>query len=183
MGRLSANWLKKHKFAPGDAFIQTGTQNGIALKYVAPLFKTIHTIELDRRYFTDSADLLSKFKNITCHHGSSPVVLPKVIDRTRQTLFWLDAHYTATDTCQYQVKDQCPLLWELSAIFNARWQAPMTILVDDAHMHQPSFWRQRWARPYDRRQWPKQRTIETKCREFGYDLRQIDDVFVIEKRT
>jgi len=181
MGRLSANFLKQNGFAPRDVMVQTGTQNGQGLKYCAPYFQTIHTIELDDRYFEQSKERLARFKHIHCHHGTSPVVLRKVIDPTRDTTCWLDAHYVATDDLPKQVNNQCPVLWELCAIFSFRWKAKLTILLDDAHMFQPSFWRQRWAKGYDKAQWPRESVLRANVAEFGYSMRQIDDVFVIER--
>lgn len=181
MGRLSINWLNKHNFAPGDVFIQTGTQNGISLKYCAPHFETIHTIELDKHYFEVSRDNLAKFENVHCHHGTSPVVLRRIIDPRIQTVAWLDAHYVASDICHSQINNQCPLLWELSAFFNCKWKASLTLLIDDAHFFQPTFWRLRRSKVYDRRQWPREKEIRSKAASFGYVMSQIDDVFVIQK--
>ena len=181
MGRLSYKFLEGQGLAPNDVFIQTGTQAGHGLKYCAPHFKTIHTIELDRRYYEMSKERLAKFPHIHCHRGSSPVVLRKVIDPTRPTTIFLDAHFVATDDLPNQVKNQCPVLWELCAVFSFRWKARMAIVVDDAHMHQPSFWKLGRSRGYDKAQWPRAETLRATAAEFGYAMRHVDDVFVIER--
>ncbi len=181
MGRLSHKFLESQGLAPNDVLIQTGTQLGKGLKYCSPHFNTIHTIELDDRYYHESKKRLAKFTNINCHHGSSPVVLRKVIDPTRATTIFLDAHFVATDDLPNQVQNQCPLLWELCAIFSFRWKAPMSVVIDDAHMHQRSFWKLRRARGYDREQWPRAETLRATAAQFGFEMRHVGDVFIIEK--
>ena len=183
MGRLSHKFIESLGMAPNDVLIQTGTQLGKGLKYCAPHFKTIHTIELDDRYYHESKRRLAKYKNVLCYHGSSPEVLPLVIDPTRPTTFWLDAHFVATDDLQAQVQNQCPLMQELLAIFAFRWEAKASILVDDAHFFQPSFWRQRRrSRGYDIAQWPRQELLRATVEEFGYSMRSVGDVFAIEQK-
>ena len=75
-----------------------------------------------------------------------------------------------------------PTVAELLAIFAFRWEAKASILVDDAHFFQPSFWRQRRrSRGYDIAQWPRQELLRATVEEFGYSMRAVGDVFAIEK--
>lgn len=182
MGRLSATWLKKNGYATTQVFIETGTSVGTSAKYCAALFPEVHTIELGDLKYSEAKRLLVNYPNITCHHGSSPEILRRIIDPSKSTTLWLDAHWVATDKNSAGGPDnQCPLMEELDAIFSFRWTAPLTILVDDAHMFQESFWKQRWARPYRKSDWPRQKALAARCAASGFHLRHEADIFVVEK--
>lgn len=181
MGRLSANWLKDNGYARFQVLVETGGGVGSSAKYCAALFPEVHTIELGKVKFAEARAKLRNYPNVRCHRGSSPKVLPKILDPRKSTLLWLDAHFVATDPNSAGTGDQCALLGELDALFAVRWQAEMVALIDDAHMFQPSFWRQRWAKPYDIRQWPREEALRAKCEQSGYRMRHEADIFVVEK--
>lgn len=182
MGRLSATWLKNNGYATTQVFIETGTSVGTSAKYCAALFPEVHTIELGDLKYSEAKRLLVNYPNITCHHGSSPDVLRRIIDPSKSTLVWCDAHWVASDPNAAGPDNQCPLMEELESIFAQRWTAELTILIDDAHYFQESFWRQRWSRPYDKSQWPRMREIRSVAAAAGFACREReDDVLVIEK--
>ena len=67
------------------------------------------------------------------YHGNSRDVLPRLVPLfagDNRVLFWLDAHYSGGVT--YGQQDECPLLDELTIIFeNLSENKDIMILVDD----------------------------------------------------
>lgn len=87
-----------------------------------------------------------------------------MIDPTKTTTFWLDAHYSGSDrTWQDPRYGECPLLEELKIITSAPWKNPPIICIDDAfifnrediwlgpsHVFQPALFTQsHWPRMAD----------------------------------
>lgn len=147
----SSPWNTAVHLAPpaADIFIETGTCAGETLTNAVAVerFKECHSIECYRpSYFNMVKQFLHQPK-AKIYFGSSPDVLPAIIDPTKPTLFWLDAHYVP-DFGQYASAGfpeidkygQCPLLSELDAIMAFHWTAPAFILIDDAHCFTEEFW-------------------------------------------
>lgn len=128
-----------------DVYIETGLGHGQTLvEAVKHDFREIHVVEIDEKLigmahakFPELADL----GHLTIHHGSSPDVLPRIIDPVRQTLFWLDAHFSAGLYTSDSARDraqldprygECPLMAELQAIMRVPWTVDPVILIDDA---------------------------------------------------
>ena len=181
MGRLSANWLKQHGFANHDTLIETGSKSGTGIKYCGRLFRECHTIELSYVKFRAVKAFLSKYKTVQCHHGDSATEIAKIANPKRKTLFWLDAHFVKTDPTSAGAEDQCPLMRELAAIFAVPWRTPPTMIVDDAHLFQESYWRLSRSKGYDKKQFPRVAEIEALCASQGFTVRAFEDTLVIEK--
>lgn len=127
-----------------DVYIETGLGHGQTLaKAIAHGFLELHVIEIDQKLIDMANEKFSGFPGVplTIHHGSSPDVLPEIIDPKRQTLFWLDAHYSAGLYTSDSERDrdqldprhgECPLLAELKVIAFTPWTLDPIILIDDA---------------------------------------------------
>lgn len=180
MAKLKGTWLEQMGLGHRQVFIETGTQHGLRTKAVAYLFEQVHTIELDRDIYEIAREKLKRFKNVTCHNGDSAELLPGLLNPTKSTTIFLDAHYVGTSPSQASAERQCPLLDELSAIVSLRWTAPHAIIIDDAIMFQDWWWTRGKCKAYDRRQWPTERAIREACA--GYEVTQHDKVYVAEPK-
>ena len=117
-----------------DVFIETGSAQGGTVAQMVDLFGEIHTIEWDPGNHEACARNFSGRHHVHCHLGSSPDVLPRVMDRARKTLFFLDAHYRSLGRHEMDpARGECPLLAELAAITAVDWASPPMIIIDDAH--------------------------------------------------
>lgn len=182
MGRLRPYSLARVGARIADVLIETGTCSGGGPRYCASHFPRIHTVERDKQKFQRAQQWLKRFPNVRCHLGESPVVLPQIIDYTRRTLFWLDAHYVASDETQpaVHVAEQCPLLKELAVIFDTPWRVKPQILIDDGKMYGEQFWKTPYAIGYDKSQWPRLIEIERLAWERNYMLRISHDTLILE---
>lgn len=129
-------------FGCRDVYIETGFGHGQSLKEAVDHgFETLHVIEIDEKLVKMAHGAFDGVPELTIHHGSSPDVLPGIIDPARQTLFWLDAHFSAglytsdseRDRAQLDPRyGECPLMAELAAIVAVQWIVDPVILIDDA---------------------------------------------------
>lgn len=125
-----------------DRYIETGIGHGQSLaQAVRHGFADLHAIEIDQKLVDMARGQFADIRHLTIHHGSSPDVLPEIMTPDVQTLFWLDAHFSAglytgdaeRDRQQLDARfGECPLLAELAAIRAVDWLMPPTILIDDA---------------------------------------------------
>lgn len=127
-----------------DVFIETGTFRAETLQGALEAgFEEIHSIDIVEEYVQNAVRQFKDHLHVHLHHGSSPDVLPHIIDSNKTTTFWLDAHYQAFKDYEIDTKyGECPLLAELSVIFTFSWAIPPIILIDDPHMfgqEQPNF--------------------------------------------
>lgn len=129
-------------FDCSTVYIETGIGHGQSLKEaVKHGFETLHAVEIDEKLVEMAHGTFLDVPYVNIHHGSSPDVLPKIIDPVRQTLFWLDAHFSAglytsdseRDRAQLDPRyGECPLMAELQAIVQVPWTVDPVILIDDA---------------------------------------------------
>jgi hypothetical protein len=116
-----------------DLFIETGSGTGDSLAQMVMIYSEIHTIEWDRNNYDICVQRFAQQSHVHCHLGSSPDVLPLVIDPRKMTLFFLDAHYRG---CGHHEQDptrgECPLLAELAVITAVKWERQPVIIIDDA---------------------------------------------------
>ena len=133
-----------------DVFIETGTKHGTGVRSISALkWKTIHSIEYDERNYNLSK-VLDDGKRIFIHRGSSPDILKTIIDTTKETLFWLDAHYMGEGRSEMDPTfGECPLLQELAVIKAFDWDVIPNVLIDDAHMFTNMIYS-----AYNAEQWP-----------------------------
>ena len=94
-----------NRFNGVQAFLETGTQNGVGLEYAHRNgnFLDLHSIEINEGYYKYCSAKFSNAKNITLWHGNSIEKIPQVLNAIKQyssCLYWLDAHIPE-DTKEY----------------------------------------------------------------------------------
>ncbi len=169
-------------------FIETGTFLGdtAAREEGSNNWEHLHTIEIDEKLFRAAERRFKKTPRITCHLGSSPDVLSKIIEPECATHFYLDAHRTGTNEqaraftgTEFTRHDtdigECPVLEELAVIFAFDWRVPPTIIIDDAQNFVPGegFWKRKESRYYDPAQWPTMDQIAHHLQ--SYKMSVVDD--------
>ncbi len=117
-------------------FIETGTAAGTTARMVAARGYQVTTIELAEHLYQYSRALLEPM-GVTCLHGNSVALLPKVIDAIppEMSVFcWLDGHYSGDGTAKGD--SDIPIVQELLAIERriARSEKPLLVQVDDIRM-------------------------------------------------
>ena len=182
MGRLRPDRLREAGVKlPGDLFIETGTCSGNGVRSVVHLFKESHSIEIDEQMFRNARRKVSRF-GIKFHLGNSPDVLRKIIDPSRETVFWLDSHFVKGFGEQsVSSAKQCPLLEELESIFSFDWRTPPMILIDDAEFFGNRFWKFHRSRGYRRADWPTFDKIKQSAESNGMTMRVIKNTVLVAK--
>lgn len=134
-----------------DVFIETGTYTGRSvLDACKQDFKEIHSIEWLEKHYLACKKKVKGYENCHLHHGSSPDVLPQIIDGTKTTTFWLDAHYQGVRDDEQDPKyGECPLLEELKVIFSIDWEVDPFVIIDDVHCFTDGL-----PRTFNKSQWP-----------------------------
>ncbi len=180
MGRLMPDRLASCGITGGDVLVETGMDSGWGIRQCSPIFKTLHTIEIDPAlHYRMLTHMKRRFPKITMHLGNSPEVLRKIIDPARETVLFLDAHYVAEPgrVCHGQ---ECPLMDELAAIFSFQWLVPPVIIVDDARMFQEWFWGKPWSRDYRKSHWPRQAQVEDLAGRFGFTVSGVRGMLLLK---
>lgn len=110
-------------------FIETGTLGAGTTLIAAPLFESVHTIELDERLYNLSKERLLHLPHVICHRGESGEVLRAILPTIAgNPLFWLDAHFCGEGSAWG--KNETPILEELDAIADSNVK-DCVILIDD----------------------------------------------------
>ncbi len=130
-----------------EVAVETGTYEGASTRILRELVGPVYTIEANFGLYEKSRHALANDPDIHVVFGSSPVVLPSILDSLDScALFWLDAHWFPE--VPEVTASQCPLLDELSIL--AKWPLidGSCVLIDDARMfskpldkcYRPSDW-------------------------------------------
>jgi len=145
----------------GDVFIETGLHKGGTLAQAAWAgFLELHSIDIVEEYIRNGRERFEKFSNVTLHHGSSPDILPKIMNPRKRTTFFLDAHYQGGEANECDSKyGECPLMAELAAINRVSWKHPPIIAIDDVTMYLRP-WEPSEEKRFDAKQWPTVKQIE-----------------------
>lgn len=101
--------------------VETGTCRGTTTEWFAQIFNgPIHSVEYNRRLHLYSAEILSKFENVTLAFADSRVWLSEIARnpsiRERTTLFYLDAHVTGSSEPIAREVEQITSNWDRFAI-------------------------------------------------------------------
>ncbi len=152
---------------PADVFIETGISVCDTLRAVMeydPPYESIHTIDLEAGAVGRGRIVSHGHANVTVHQGSSPDVLPQIMDGSKKTVFWLDAHWSPnegqTDRGYLDDYGECPLLGELAAIKSVDWQTAPIIYIDDAPIFRRDGLKDQAYRGIDANQWPTEDQIK-----------------------
>lgn len=146
--QVYSQWLNNNKYIPPPhivkqktiqkyqqqyqclAFIETGTYLGDMVFAVKDLFKTIYSIEIDKTLARYALFSFRTYPHISIVQGDSANTLKRLVSQQRKnTLFWLDGHYSGGITGKGQ--KNCPILEELDAILGSTLNH--VVLIDDAH--------------------------------------------------
>lgn len=124
--------IKRYAFRFGTrVLVETGTFMGDTVCVCLRVFRRIFSIELDEALFERAKNRFIAVDNIAILHGDSGEVLPRLLSQIDEPcLFWLDAHYSGTDTALGAA--ETPIAQELQHILTHP-VADHVILIDDAH--------------------------------------------------
>ena len=149
-----------------DVVVETGTYFGVTTALLAEAYKRVYTVEIDKTLFDVNAERFKGAGNVTCLHGDSARLLPKILaDLRTPAVFWLDAHYTGGITSKSD--KNTPVLDELACIFAHEVKTHL-ILIDDA----------RWF--VGRNNYPSVRKLHAQVRNTTpYDMIIHDDIIRI----
>lgn len=163
-------------FPSADIFIETGFGLGrtlLDLIQQGTVYDEIHTIEFEPGAVGRARMMARTFPQIRVHQGSSPDVLPGVMDPSKRTVFWLDAHFAPAESVgdpQFlEGIGQCPLLQELAAIRAVSWRVPPEIFIDDVLLFQRRDYTGTYAAALDPTQFPTEDEVRSALPE-GYVL-------------
>jgi hypothetical protein len=161
-----------------DVFIETGTNQGATLFRAKDHFKECHSIEAIPRWYKHCQEIFNEFPHVNLYLGRSPEVLPEIMNKSKATTFWLDAHYFEI-VKDHELKDklnsvECPLLDELHAIVAVDWEIKPLIMIDDCVMFQPAFWESN--KPcFHKDKWPTEEQIKDILKD--YEMLEDDGIF------
>jgi hypothetical protein len=152
-------------------FVETGTAEGNTLAHASLLFENCISIEQNEKIYQAAVERFKNKTNVRLYHGHSPHILPKVLDPTIPTTFWLDAHYSAQGITLMPGYSECPLMEELAVIVGIKWETSPIIAIDDAFMFDDTvncpgskypFWTSNESDHivYHRAQWPRVEQID-----------------------
>lgn len=150
-----------------ELFIETGTFTGNGVEQALELgFKYVISIELSERYYNLASERFQFHPRVKIIRGDSYKVLPRILKNIDcQCTFWLDAHYSGSDTAVGDYNS--PLLYELDAIRNHHIKTH-TILIDDLRC---------WTKDTNHFEYDK-----TDPRSNGFDVNDIlDKIYQINK--
>ena len=138
-----------------DVFFETGFCRGETLRAARWMdFNEWHSVEVYRPHCELGWVEFKDDPAVRIHHGSSPEVITAYADPTRDTLFFLDAHYQADLPGEIDLLyGECPVLHEVAAIAALPWKNRPVVVVDDAH-HLDRPWDDRLIRLFRIEQWP-----------------------------
>lgn len=130
-----------------EVAVETGTYEGASTRVLRELVGLVYSIESNFALYEKSRRALANDPDIHVVFGSSPVVLPSILDSLDScALFWLDAHWFP-EVPEVTVS-QCPLLEELFILGQWPLIGGSCVLIDDARMfsrplekcYRPSDW-------------------------------------------
>lgn len=114
-----------------QCFIETGTYLGTSALWASKRFRSVFTIEADRKLYEAACAHLASAKNVVpiCENSSSG--LAQVLARINEpAIVWLDAHWSCGET--FGADDQCPLLTEIRLL--NEFPHEHFVIIDDARL-------------------------------------------------
>jgi hypothetical protein len=118
---------------PLENFVETGTFMGHTTEIAMHYFSTINTIELNPEYYYQVCEKFAPYAHVHSHWGDSGKMLRTIVPKLQgQTLFWLDAHFSGSDTAFAGCGT--PIMQELKAIRDTGSQEHAIILIDDIRL-------------------------------------------------
>ena len=114
-----------------ETFVETGTFHGDTAAWASAHFGKVVSIEALESLYDQAVERYRAIPNLQILLGDSREILPAVVrELGGPALFWLDAHWSGTQTAGE--REQCPLVREIEVIT----QSPIShfILADDARL-------------------------------------------------
>ena len=114
-----------------DDFIEAGTYRGDTAEWAAKHFARVTTVELSPQFHAAAVARFRSSPVVRPLQGDSSAVLGKLVaELDRPAIFWLDAHWSGSETAGRDA--ECPVLAEIAALTAA--SIDHVILVDDARL-------------------------------------------------
>lgn len=112
--------------------VETGSCLYSTTKWLCSNFDKVFTVEINPQYADYGKHKIQEYNNCSAFVSVDSVdfiktILPEQIDKTKGTIFFLDAHWG----------DVCPLLDELSAIADLGLEKPPVIAIHDFQTQSP----------------------------------------------
>lgn len=144
-------------------FVETGFFKGAtSLAALDAGFKRVASVELDEGLYRAGLELPPVVDGrIRLFHGSSPDILPRMVDPGLPALVYLDGHlYPEASAAPLvdPVYGECPVLAELQILRDIEWEVPPVIVVDDANMFRRP-WDAYTASRFTESHWPTTREV------------------------
>jgi hypothetical protein len=155
--------------------VETGFYRGATVKAaLAAGFAEVYTVDVDYTAFACSIKMFYGDRRVHTFHGSSPDVLPRMLDPLVPTLVYLDGHFMGLPHERPDAAyGECPLLAELAVVTAVPWKTKPVVVVDDVPM-----FRRPWATAMHDRfseiAWPE--LVEIKAALPGYEFRETGHV-------
>lgn len=131
---LSHEFLKaltQELFIPN--FVETGTFTGHTTEVAMHYFSTVNTAELSSEHYYRACEKFAPYSHVHPHWGDSGRILSTILSKLQgQTLFWLDAHYSGSDTAFSGCGT--PIMEELEAIRLNGCLQNAIIMIDDIRL-------------------------------------------------
>ena len=124
---------------------ETGTFQGEGAEALARVFPSVATVELSEELHAQAKGRLGANPNISFFLGDSREVLPRLVDPSVPTFWFLDGHWCDGPTAGGDA--QCPVMAEINALGGGHTSD--CIVIDDAHLFLAAP-----PPPYDAQQWP-----------------------------
>ena len=124
---------------------ETGTFQGEGAEALARVFPSVVTVELSEKLHARAKARLRTRSNISFVLGDAREVLPRLVDPSVPTFWFLDGHWCDGPTAGGAA--QCPVMTEVAAL--AAGHPDDCIVIDDARLFLAAP-----PPPYDPRHWP-----------------------------
>tara|TARA_B100001996_G_C18659127_1_gene592383 strand:- start:119 stop:859 length:741 start_codon:yes stop_codon:yes gene_type:complete len=132
MSKLTPNFYKLSGLNKTKTYIETGTYYGLNLEEVLNEYRTIYSIEIEKKWIEYNKKKFEGKKNIKLIQGDSSLKLPELCFEIKdEVTFFLDAHYSGEGT-GYKEKIS-PIIEELESIFNRKNKNDI-VIIDDSRL-------------------------------------------------
>jgi hypothetical protein len=113
-----------------DTFVETGSYRGDTLDFMKDRFRSLHSVELSKRWHEFCVARFEDCPHVHLYHGSSAELLPRILRPIdRPVIVFLDAHYSGGSTAKADIDCDSPLLGELSCLQSRPFDD--IIIIDD----------------------------------------------------
>lgn len=114
--------------------VETGTYLGQSTRDFATKVESVHTIEINDKFFKQAKINLAQFDNVIMYQGDAASILPSILSNVESspTLFFLDSHWYKDKSLEREVA-------LLADFYSARILKPVLMLHDFKVPDRPEF--------------------------------------------